>query len=287
MNRHVDVHRFEDLPLEYSVTGEGEPILVMHGGHSNCYEEFGYAALIRQGYCLITPSRAGYGGTSKALGASLTRACRAYNDLLDRLQLGKVHLLAVSAGGPSGIRFASLFPDRIRTFTLQCAVTKAWLTPQDKEYRVSRLLFRPPAEKAVWKLLGRLNNGFPRFVFRQMAPSFSTLTRSEIAANTGEGDWEAFRRMNNRQRSGHGFFIDLSQIGDIVPSELEHVRCPALVLHSRHDRLVPLEHAFHAHRHLPQSELRLLDTWGHLIWLGKGAEETDEAMLAFLRRNRI
>ncbi|MGF9916239.1 alpha/beta hydrolase [Paenibacillus ehimensis] len=287
MNRHVDVHRFEDLPLEYSVTGEGEPILVMHGGHSNCYEEFGYAALIRQGYCLITPSRAGYGGTSKALGASLTRACRAYNDLLDRLQLGKVHLLAVSAGGPSGIRFASLFPDRIRTFTLQCAVTKAWLTPQDKEYRVSRLLFRPPAEKAVWKLLGRLNNGFPRFVFRQMAPSFSTLTRSEIAANTGEGDWEAFRRMNNRQRSGHGFFIDLSQIGDIVPSELEHVRCPALVLHSRHDRLVPLEHAFHAHRHLPQSELRLLDTWGHLIWLGKGAEETDEAVLAFLRGNRI
>lgn len=287
MNRHVEVYRFEDRLLEYSIAGEGEPILVMHGGHSNCYEEFGFEALLRQGYCLITPSRAGYGGTSKELGASLTLACRAYNGLLDRLRLGKVHLLAVSAGGPSGIRFASLFPDRIRTFTLQSAVTKAWLTPQDKEYRVSRLLFRPPAEKAVWKLLGRLNNRFPRFVFRQMAPSFSTLARGELSANTGEADWEAFRRMNNRQRPGHGFFIDLSQTGDIIPSELEKVRCPALVLHSKNDRLVPLEHAFHAHRHLPQSELRLLDTWGHLIWLGKGAEETDEAMLAFLHSNRI
>ncbi|WP_088831784.1 alpha/beta fold hydrolase [Paenibacillus tyrfis] len=287
MNRRVDVCRSEDQSLEYSVAGEGEPILVMHGGHSNCYEEFGYEALIRQGYSLITPSRAGYGGTSKELGSSLTRACRAYNGLLDRLQLGKVHLLAVSAGGPSGIRFASLYPERIRTFTLQCAVTKAWLTPQDKEYRVARLLFRPPAEEAVWKLLGRLNNRFPSFIFRQMAPSFSTLSRSEIVAKAGEGDWEAIRRMNNRQRSGHGFFIDLSQTGDIVPTELENVRCPALVLHSKNDRLVSLEHAFHAHRHLPQSELRLLDTWGHLIWLGKGAEETDEAMLAFLRGNRI
>ncbi len=56
---------YEGLEMEYSIHGEGEPILVFHGGHSNCNEQFGYATLENEGYSLITPSRPGYGTTSE------------------------------------------------------------------------------------------------------------------------------------------------------------------------------------------------------------------------------
>lgn len=49
MKRRVETITIEGRTLEYAVTGKGTPILVMHGGHSNCYEEFGYTALIEQG----------------------------------------------------------------------------------------------------------------------------------------------------------------------------------------------------------------------------------------------
>ncbi|MCI3987763.1 alpha/beta hydrolase, partial [Bacillus vallismortis] len=77
----------EGHTLEYSVAGKGPPILVMHGGHTNCYEEFGYTGLIEQGYSNITPSRPGYGQTSKEIGKSLAEACRFYVKLLEQLQI--------------------------------------------------------------------------------------------------------------------------------------------------------------------------------------------------------
>lgn len=63
--------------------GEGKPILVMHGGHSNCNEEFGYHDLYQNGFSPITSSRPGYGRTSKDAGESLDLACHYYATLLD------------------------------------------------------------------------------------------------------------------------------------------------------------------------------------------------------------
>lgn len=86
--------------IEYTVVGRGEPVFILHGGHSNCQEDFGYKILLENGYSIITPSRPGYGRTSNELGSSLDAACKAYEQLLDHLNLTKVHIIAVSAGGP-------------------------------------------------------------------------------------------------------------------------------------------------------------------------------------------
>ncbi len=129
MERILGTYFVDGYTIEYSITEkEGTPILVMHGGHSNCYEEFGYKPLVKNGFMLITPSRAGYGKTSKEIGENLSKASDYYVKLLDYLNMEKVHLLAISAGGPSALYFASRYPGRVKTLTLQSAVTKEWLT---------------------------------------------------------------------------------------------------------------------------------------------------------------
>jgi pimeloyl-ACP methyl ester carboxylesterase len=105
INRKISIIQFGDTSLEYSVTGEGSPILLFHGSHSSCLEEFGYQRLLASGYSIITPSRAGYGRTSAI--SDLGQACTIYKLLLDHLNLEKVHVIAVSAGGPTGILFCS------------------------------------------------------------------------------------------------------------------------------------------------------------------------------------
>ncbi|MBE1556234.1 alpha/beta fold hydrolase [Sporosarcina limicola] len=283
MERRIEVFSSEGVSIEYSIIGKGEPILVMHGGHSNCNEEFGYKALVENGFSVITPSRAGYGGTSIEVGKSLSIACEYYLKLINHLKIEKVHLLAISAGGPSGLYFASKYPKFVCTLTLQSAVTKKWLIPKDKEYKAARILFRPKTEKYTWILISSMNNIFPQFIFKQMFSSFSKLRFSEAKDKINKGDVEAVRKMNNRQRSGYGFFIDLAQINEITIEDLRAVTCPTLIMHSKHDGSVPLDHPYYAHENIPFSELYLLDSWGHLIWLGKSSNETDENIIGFLK----
>lgn len=275
----------EGIKIEYSIIGKGIPLLVFHGGHSNCNEEFGYNELLEKGYSIITPSRAGYGNTSHVIGENLKTACKSYLTLLNHLKLEKVHVIAISAGGPSGIFFASQYPERVRSLTLQSAVTKEWLTAKDREYKVAQILFRPTLEKYTWKLIGFLSNLFPTFIFKQMASSFSKLTYSQVLTYIKDDDIDKFRKMNNRQRSGRGFIIDLVQTRFISNSALQAIQCPTLILHSKNDSVVPIDHAHNARKNISNSKLFLLDTWGHLIWLGKGSEQLHEKLLQFLDNN--
>lgn len=273
--------------LQYTIRGTGIPILVFHGGHSNCFEEFGYRELLESGCSLITPSRPGYGDTSRELGESFAKACSAYVMLLDELELEQVHVLAISAGGPSGIYFAAHYPERVRTLTLQSAVTDELLSPTDKAQRMAVNLFRPGVEKFTWKLMGSMSKRFPAFILKQMAPSFSTLSWSEVMTYLKEEDVEAFCAMNNRQRSGHGFMIDLAQSRLDLVGAMQNIKCPTLIMHSKHDRTVPLKHAHRANAHISHSQLCILDTWGHLIWIGKGSEQVASEYLAFIYRNEV
>lgn len=283
MERKIGTYTIDGQTIGYSITGKGDiPILVMHGGHSSCYEEFGYSSLIKSGFMIITPSRAGYGSTSKEIGESLSKACGYYVELLNHLGIGKAHILSVSAGGPSGLYFASHYPERVETLILQSAVTKEWHKPKDKIYKIAQILFHPTLEKITWKLTSIITNCFPLFIFKQMVPSFSELSYKEIKEKISDEDIDEVRRMNNRQRSRYGFLIDLSQTKEIFSRDLNAISCPTLILHSKHDGAVPLEHAYYAKQKIPDSRLCVLDTWGHLIWLGEGSEDVNRKLIDFL-----
>lgn len=273
---------YHDRNIEFTIAGEGEPILAFHGGHSNCHEELGYEELIQKGFSIITPSRAGYGKTTKKIGTSLSEACRHYVKLLDHLQIDRVHVLAMSAGGPTGIQFASQFPKRVRTLTLQCAVTKEWLARNDKEFHVASALFHRLIEKGTWTLVSALSRRFPRWIYKQMTPSFSNLSKKEVMARTTDLDIKQITSMLGRQRSGYGFTIDLAQTSSVTARLLRSISCPTLILHSKYDGSVPIEHATHAQKNIPSTEVHLLECWGHIIFLSETSDEVAQVVSEFM-----
>jgi pimeloyl-ACP methyl ester carboxylesterase len=283
MNRKIINIEIAGYTMEFSVIGKGEPILIFHGGHSNCKEELGYQALLDAGYSVITPSRAGYGSTSKEIGETLTTACMFYAKILDYLEISKVHIIAISAGGPTGIRFAALFPDRIKSLTLECAVTKEWLTKKDMAYKAARIIFRPSTERFTWLMVRVVSSLFPKCLFRMMSSQFSTLPKKDWKQSITGKDIKAFQNMLSHQRSGYGFLIDIQQAKEITTHDLQTITCPTLILHSKYDASVSIEHPKYAHTYMSKSELCLLDSWGHLIWIGKHAEVRDKKLLSFLQ----
>lgn len=284
MERVIGTYVVDGKTIEYSITGrDGEPVLVMHGGHSNCYEEFGYNSLVKEGFMIITPSRAGYGNTSKEIGESLSQACYYYVELLNYLEIEKVHVLSISAGGPSGLYFTSHYSNRVKTLTLQSAVTKEWHTPKDNIYKLAKILFHPSLEKLTWKLTSTINNFFPKFIFKQMIPSFSKLSYQQVKEKIVDEDIEEIKKMNDRQRSRFGFLIDLLQTKEILAEDLNKIVSPTLIMHSKHDNAVTMEHAHYAHHQILNSDLCILESWGHLIWLGEGSEDVNRKLIKFLK----
>ena len=91
--------------------------------------------------------------------------------------------------------------------------------------------------------------------------------------------------MNNRQRSVHGFLIDLSQTKELTVKDLKSINCPTLIIHSNFDSSVATEHVKLAHENILHSKLCLLDSWGHLTWLGNLSKDTDNLVINFLKNN--
>ena len=287
MERDMLIYSVDEMNIEYSVVGKGEPILIFHGGHSNAKEEFGYQALVQAGYQLITPSRPGYGVTSSKIGEDFSTACTFYRKLLDHLNIQKVHVIGISAGGPTAIYFASHQPNRVQSLTLQSSVTRQWLTRKDLEYKAAKVIFRPSVEKYTWLMLRYFNKLFPGFIFKRMFPQFSNLPYHEAKDKIRPTDIVEVQKMNQRQRSGSGFFIDLVQVNTLREEDIKAVKAPTFIMHSRHDGSVPIDHALYAHEQIENSQLKLLDSWGHLIWLGDTEAEVNQLLQQFLKNHAL
>ncbi len=106
-------------PIEYGVTGDGPPVLVVHGAGGGFDQglEFG-APLAERGFRIIAMSRFGYLRTPVPGDASPNAQADAHACLLDTLGIETAAVVAGSAGAPSSLQFALRHPSRITALVL-------------------------------------------------------------------------------------------------------------------------------------------------------------------------
>jgi pimeloyl-ACP methyl ester carboxylesterase len=104
-------------PIEYAVRGEGPPVLVVHGAGGGFDQGLMLGEAIR-GFRIIAPSRFGYLRTPLPRDASPEAQADAHACLLDALQLDRVAIVGVSAGGPSTMQFCLRHPRRCGAMVL-------------------------------------------------------------------------------------------------------------------------------------------------------------------------
>src|SRR4051812_22605240 len=113
--------------IEYSMLGQGRPILFVHGGHVNCTETIFQKGLDANRFCFITPSRPGYGNTPLSdLNKTPKGTADLFIALLDELKIQEAIVVGISAGGLTALEMAANYPDRIQCLVLMSALTKKW-----------------------------------------------------------------------------------------------------------------------------------------------------------------
>ena len=137
--------------IEYSLHGRGKPILIIHGGHVNCRETIFQKGLDPATFCLITPSRPGYGNTPITdLNRTPKGTAELLVALLDELKLTRVTVIGISAGGLTALEIAANYPGRIDSLILMSALTQKWFCENDKVYIGGKRLFAPKVERFTW-----------------------------------------------------------------------------------------------------------------------------------------
>lgn len=238
---------FTALPL----ASEQHTVLLIHGFAGTPESDFkGQLPALRSYYRVLAPHLHGYGRSTQRSSYALSF----YRDdaadmvrLLDALDIDKVRVLGFSDGGTVGLLLAALHPQRV----LALAVMGAQPTINAQNVTAIRhwLLEVPLAED--WQ--------------------------KELASLHGEPYWRSLPRMYVEGQEA------LVAAGGVIitDEELASIRCPALIMHGKRDRIVPADYARIISERIPGSQVLLFDA-GHAAHLRCEKEYTSAIMNFFL-----
>lgn len=246
--------------IEYARDGDGPGVLVIHGSGGG----FDQGALIAGAvlppeYSWIAPSRFGYLRSDLPDEASFTKQAEAYARLMDSLGLTKVHVLAMSHGGPSALLFAANYPERVSSLILlSCGVTALASGDQTDANNKGDALTRVfRSDLAYWTVSTFMKQmlmtlmGADRSIIKELNPDQRQLVNQVIA-------W-----MKPVTLRADGVTFDNQAV--MPGKEIAAIQAPTLIMHARDDRLQLFEQAEFAAEHIPQAEMVDFERGGHLL----------------------
>lgn len=263
--------------IEYSTTGNGKPVLFIHGGHTNCNETLWHKGFDLKKFQLITPSRPGYGNTPLNNNKTPKQQADLIISLLDYLSIDKVILYGISAGGLTSIELTGNYPERVEKLILASSISKEWLDKKGKLYKTAKRIFNPKVEGFIWGMIRFFSGLFPNLIAKSFYPQFTSNPLHKLRKE----DVKELMSMFKKFKSGAGFINDIDQ--NIDPEIISKIKCPTLIIHSKNDNSVPFAHALHSSKMIENSKLvELNNEWGHLFWIGKDSNVSIRKTIEFI-----
>lgn len=249
-------------PIQYVTWGEGPPVLVIHGAGGGFDQGRVLAETVGgNGKRFISISRFGYLDSAMPADPSTASQGEALRDLIDRLGVERVSVIAMSGGVPPALKFAEMFPDRTEKLVLLSSAPFTPFSPAVEDrpiptWAYSALL----GNDAVYWILSQVASRQLRSAFDARPELLKELPGDEIVFidRLVAGFLPASDRIA-------GIENEVAAVDPEATYDLEAIRAPALVVHCRDDRLNPSSIAESIADRLPDAELIEFESGGHLL----------------------
>ncbi|MHC2333398.1 alpha/beta fold hydrolase [Bradyrhizobium sp. USDA 4454] len=248
------------IDIAYEVRGCGPPLVLVMGYRlSSAAWPTAFVDRLAREFTVLTLDNRGTGQSDKPVhGYALANMARDIHDLLDVLDLERVHLLGYSMGGAIAQEFTRQFPERVTSLIL-CATMCGGVEATYANARVVRVmrdldgLSPEQVARQIWKVT--------------YAPAYLAQNQGAAAAQ--------MRREIALPTPLHAADLQFQAFAEFDGSKaLNDIRCPALVLTGDLDELIPPQNSRLIAKRIPNARLIVLSDGGHrVLW-----ERTEECM---------
>ncbi len=252
------------IDLYYEITGEGHPLLLIHGlGSSSRDWEYQLPAF-KDHYQVITVDLRGHGKSSKPRGPY---SIRGFADdvaaLLKALNLESVHVMGISMGTAVGFELVLAYPEMVHTFIgVNMGVSLPVKTMQEKWQFLKRTL--------IVKLVGMKKMG--EFLAPRLFPDPAQEHLIKIVADRwAENDKKAYLNAMNALKNWS------------VEEKLSQIQVPTLIVASDGD-YTPVHVKEEYVVKIPQAKLVVMEQAHHAVPVEK-PEEFNTIVLDFLKQH--
>lgn len=211
--------------LAYNVEAPAEnsrlPVVILIHGSPGAKRDFnGVAPLLAKRYRVIVPDLPGFGDSEHDIPDYSFRAHARYLlELLDSLRIDDAHVVGFSMGGGVALSMADIAPRRVRSITMLSAIGVQEMELLG-DYDLNHALHAAQLA-GIWGL-------------RELTPHFGWLDDADLGLSYARNFYDSDQR-------------PLRGILSRWPG-------PMLIIHGRHDPLVPVQAAYEHARLVPQSE---------------------------------
>jgi pimeloyl-ACP methyl ester carboxylesterase len=218
--------------------GTGDPLVYFHG--AGTWHGIGFADKWEEHFTTFLPHHPGFGASAvnPRIG-SMQSYIDHYAKLFDLLGLDRVHLVGTSLGGYLAAEFAAQHGARVRRLILACpAGFDLKKHPQTDLSKVSP----------------------------EQIPDYLMHNVSNLIPYLPEGTDEEFNAMRNKEgNSASRLLLNGKMINPAMPSILQHIQTPTLVIWGSEDKILPVSQAEYWHQALPHCEVKIVEHAGHLV----------------------
>lgn len=262
-----------DAKYSYTVHGQGTPIVLLHGftGRASTWNRL--VERLQDKFKIITIDLPGHGHTSTETPRTMEHCCDDLMQLFKHLQLTSVHLIGYSMGGRTALSFAMIYPELIKTLTLESASPGL----SDAQERARR---RAHDEHLIKRIQ---SNGLKSFVdFWEEIPLFET--QNKLSAHVKQEV-----RKERMSQSTEGLIRSLRYMGTgQQPSwwhQLEQLDHPVQLIVGK------LDHKFvtinqQMKQRFQRAELAIVEHAGHTVHLEQ-PDEFERLLTHFIHKHTV
>lgn len=259
--------------LRYLVAGEGDALLLVHGLGGAAANWLGLMPLLLPGRRLIVPELPGHGGSSPLPAApSLSPYADRLGLLLEHEGAAPAAVVGHSLGGAIAVRLAIRRPEAVSALVLAAAAGISSATRSARYALTITGILKPGRKIAPHRRRVASSALLKRLVFGRWGASDPPALPPELV--------EAF--LSGPARHTDTVSAAKALVRDDVRPELDHVRCPVLVLWGARDNQLPVGDGFEYARRL-RAPLRVIADCGHLL-IGERPAACADAITGFLSR---
>jgi pimeloyl-ACP methyl ester carboxylesterase len=253
-----------DIHLYYEVTGQGQPLLFIHGlGSSGRDWEFQVPAFCEQ-YQVVTFDLRGHGQSGKPHGPySISLFAEDTAALIERLGLSPAHVVGISLGGMVALQLAVSAPGAVKSLTVVNSGPEFIIRTVRERLMVLQ-------RQAIVRLLGMQKMG--EVLSKRLFPKpEQDALRTLFVRRWAENDPRTYR--DSMQ----------ALVGWSITDQLGSIQCPTLVIAADQDYTpVAAKEAYVAR--MPHAELVVIADSRHATPVER-PEEFNAALQAFLSRH--